>query len=278
MIATSAASAEDVELGLCTASAAGIYYAAGQEIARQVDRTDIRVDVVETNGSMDNLERMAMGECDAAIVQVDAYLVYQDTHRHDRLNIKRPHHLYDEFVHLVCNRTSGVESIENLLVEGAVGALLIGSETSGGANTWASITLLNSSYAKLTTVNTGGMEALDQVSSGTDASCMMYVSGLGSEYSSNVNRSGDRLRLITIDDRSLDDATFAGSPIYSFQTIPPETYPLLQEGKGEVETLTVRAIFVVSGDWAESYPSAYEMLTDCLQRDVPEIRQLTSAN
>jgi TRAP-type uncharacterized transport system substrate-binding protein len=84
--------------------------------------------------------------------------------------------------------------------------------------------------------------------------------------------------LVSIDDRTLDDAKFAGNPIYSFQTIPTGTYPRLQADDDEVETLTVRAIFVVSDSWAGSYPHAYEKLSYGLKRALPEIRKLTSAD
>ena len=58
---------------------------------------------------------MAAKACDAGIAQIDAYLVYQDAHRNERLKVRSPHYLYDEFVHLVCRRNSGIESIQDLL-------------------------------------------------------------------------------------------------------------------------------------------------------------------
>jgi len=271
LLITSGVSAEQVQLRLCTASAAGNYYMSGQEISRQVKRRGIDIDVLETSGSMDNLQKIAVAECDAGIVQIDAYLVYQDAHSDDRLDIKRPLHLYDEYVHLVCNRESGIDSIKDLRARQDGRALLIGPDTSGGAITWDSFTLQASDYAGVATENIGGKEALDRVAEGSSANCMLYVSGLRSEYSSNIDQSGDGLRLATVDDKDLNKTKFAGKPIYSFQKIPAEAYPRLQADGGEVLTLTVRAILVVSSAWASTFPNSFQRLSDGVDRALPEI-------
>jgi hypothetical protein len=278
MIAVSNTLAKEADLRLCTALATGNYHASGQEIARQVKRSGITVRLVETTGSMDNLERMAANECDAGIVQKDAYLVYQDLHRQERLDIRRPRHLYDEFVHLVCRRDSGIESIQDLSNQPAAHTLLVGPSRSGGAITWTSFRLLDSTYSE---VKTGDIEldgALQLVRS-AEASCLMFVSGLRSKYSSSIDQSGDLLRLVAVDDPDFDKAKFAGRPIYSFKDIPSDTYANLQAPSGSrVKTLTVRAIFIINSDWAEAFPNAFELLIEGLARATPVIQDRVSAH
>lgn len=274
LFAGSSALAQEVGLRLCTASAIGNYYASGQEIARQVKLGGITVELMETDGSMDNLNRMAANECDAGIVQVDAYLVYQEVHKEERLDIRRPQHLYDEFLHLVCRMDSGIDTIEDLVRRAQSHTLLVGPPRSGSAVTWESITLMDASYSEVKTGEQGGKNALELVQD-AEASCLIFVSGLRSEYSSMIDQSGSQLKLVTIDDGDLSKAKFAGHPIYTFKDISAETYPNLQAG-GVVESLSVRAIFIVNSAWAEAYPNAFNILFNGVERATPVIQQRVS--
>ncbi|MDA9982369.1 TAXI family TRAP transporter solute-binding subunit [Gammaproteobacteria bacterium] len=274
MIAMFSAVAQEVDLRLCTASAIGNYYASGQEISRQVKLFGITVELMETDGSMDNLKKMAANECDAGIVQIDAYLVYQEAHKDERLDIRRPQHLYDEFLHLVCRTDSGIDSIEDLADQAESHTLLVGPPQSGSAVTWQSLALMDASYSEVKTGEQGGKNALELVQD-AQASCLIFVSGLRSEYSSMINQSGSQLKLVTIDDSDLSKATFAGHPIYTFKDISAETYPNLQAG-GAVESLFVRAIFIVNSAWAEAFPSAFNVLFDGVERATPVIQQRVS--
>jgi TRAP transporter TAXI family solute receptor len=274
MIAMSSALAQEVDLRLCTASAIGNYYASGQEIERQVKLGGIKVELMETDGSMDNLKRMAANECDAGIVQIDAYLVYQEVHADQRLDIRRPQHLYDEFLHLVCRTDSGIDSIEDLADQAEGHTLQVGPSQSGSAITWQSITLMDASYSEVKTGEQGGKNALELLQD-AQASCLAFVSGLRSKYSSTINQSGSQLKLVAIDDGDLVKAKFAGQPIYTFEDVPAETYPNLQ-ANGAVESLTVRAIFIVNSAWAEAFPSAYKILFNGVERATPVIQQRVS--
>src|SRR4051812_23829970 len=61
---------------LCTGKTTGNYYKAGTLVKQQLSS----VEIIATNGSMDNLQRLARGECDAAIAQSDAVFVYENQH------------------------------------------------------------------------------------------------------------------------------------------------------------------------------------------------------
>jgi TRAP transporter TAXI family solute receptor len=249
-----ASTAQAAELALCTARADGNYFAAGEIIRSRINAERLKVGLRETAGSVDNLGKLARGECDAAIVQLDAYLVYQEANRWKRLELARPNYLYEEFVHLVCRRDAGIESIEDLANEDGKHEVLIGEPESGSAATWRYFTILDPVYAKTLTRTVGGAEALAALQKPGGASCMVYVSGLRSRFSDSVANAGDTLALVPVDDPDLDEARFAGERIYRFRKIPADTYPTLGAGtrKRDLETLTVGATLFVTQSWAEA--------------------------
>lgn len=270
-LSASAANAES--LSLCTARSDGNYHAAGESIRARTDAGRLRLELIETAGSVDNLARLAAGECDAAIVQLDAYLVYQETNRSNRLELARPNYLYEEFVHLVCRRDAGIDSIEDLAGDASHHTVLIGEPESGSAATWRYLALLDSSYASVATRNIGGMQALAELQAPGNATCMIFVSGLRSNFSAAVNDAGVSLRIVPVDDPDLDEARFAGNRIYEFREIPAGTYPALEPGgrKRDLETLTVGATLFVTRRWAEAHDDSHRYLVETIQRARPAI-------
>lgn len=260
-------------LTLCTARADGNYYAAGQTIQSRTDAGRLRLELLETAGSVDNLAKLARGECDAAIVQLDAYLVYQETHRSNRLELARPNYLYEEFVHLICRRDTGIHTIEDLSDGSAKHRILIGEPESGSAATWRAFTLLDPGYAAVATQPVGGMQALAELQQPGRASCMIYVSGLRSTFSTAVNDAGDNLQFVSVDDPDLDEARFAGERIYRFRKIPSGTYPGLEAGakRRDLKTLTVGATLFVSQRWAGEHYAAHSYFVDAILQAKPAI-------
>jgi TRAP transporter TAXI family solute receptor len=268
-----ASTVQAADLTLCTARADGNYYAAGEIIRSRIDAELLNVSLRETAGSVDNLGRLARGECDAAIVQLDAYLVYQEANRWKRLELARPNYLYEEFVHLVCRRDADLESIEDLAVEDGKHEVLIGEPESGSAATWRYFTILNSGYAKTPARPVGGAHALAELQKPGGASCMVYVSGLRSKFSESVANAGDTLVLVPVDDPDLDEARFAGDRIYRFRKIPADTYRALGANarKRDLETLTVGATLFVTQSWAEDNYDANAYLAEVILKAKSEI-------
>ncbi|TFH42545.1 MAG: hypothetical protein E4H01_13345, partial [Lysobacterales bacterium] len=107
--------AVEAPVTLCTAGPEGNYYAAGREMAAHANPRYLKITVVETAGSTDNMQRMARRECGAAIVQSDAFLVYQARNPNRPVEITRNRFLYAEFAHLVCRRDAHIASTNDLL-------------------------------------------------------------------------------------------------------------------------------------------------------------------
>jgi uncharacterized protein len=271
-------SAHAESLSLCTARADGNYYAAGEEIRRHINGDKLQIALIETAGSVDNLNRLARGECDAAIVQLDAYLEYQEANRRKRLELARPSYLYDEFVHLVCRRDAGIGSIEDLAGDSTPAKLLIGEAASGSAATWKYFTRLKPRYQSVPTQPLGGMAALAEIQAPGGAACMIFVSGLRSKFSAAVDAAGSTLQLVPVDDLELDEARFAGERIYRFRPIPAGSYPALQNGaKGQaIETLSVGATLFVAQRWAADHYDENIDLGEAILKAKPAIVERVS--
>ncbi len=211
--------AEQVPVNLCTAAPEGNYFAAGRDIAAKASRKFLRVSVIETAGSMDNMQRMARGECGAAIVQSDAFLVHQAQRRGKPVAITRNRFLYAEFAHLVCRRDARVATTDDLLREPERHRIAVGARESGSSLTWNAFTLLDPRYQQLRTEPVGGEEALGRVLN-SQAHCLFFVSGLGSAFGKHVDQRGKDLRLVPITDDALRNAEFGSVMGTSCRSFP----------------------------------------------------------
>lgn len=252
--------AAQAPVNLCTAGSGGNYFAAGHDMADHANPKFLKITVVETSGSMDNMRRMATHECGAAIVQSDAYLVYQSRHRDRPVEVTRNRFLFAEFAHLVCRRDADVASTADLLASPGRRKILVGAEESGSALTWRAFTILDRRYGQIPVDNVGGETALERVLAG-QAQCMFYVSGLGSDFGKDVNQRGKDLRLVPITDDALRNAVFGSMTLYDTRHFPKGYYANLDSGSSGpvVETLTVSATLVIERHWSERYrdgPSA----------------------
>lgn len=272
------AHAVEAPLNLCTGAPEGSYVEVGRSVAKHANPRYLAVTVVETSGSVDNMQRMSRGECGAAIVQTDAYLVYQSRHKDRPVEVTRNRFLYAEFAHLVCRRDANVSSTEDLLANPGRHTVLAGAEGSGSALTWHAFTILDRRYGEVKTKNTGGEGALDSVLSG-DAQCLFFVSALGSEFAENVNRRGEDLRLVSISDDVLRSAKFGAVTLYELRQFPKGVYGNLDAGlSGEdVETLSVGATLVIDRHWAERFPNGPAALLGAVTGATPTIDQRATA-
>lgn len=259
-MAMSVAIAQDTTLRVCTGAKEGGYWTTASEIARQV--AGVNVEVVPTQGSTENLRQMAAGTCDAAIVQSDAYGLFAAMNPSARLDFQRTTPLYNEYVHLFCNKASGVFSVRDLL--GSDKQIVIGTPGTGTQVTWDTWARQSPDYQKVATdaqsVDLGLLSVLD----GTDSQCMLAVSGLKSGTMTKVNELGkDVLGLIQINDNWFDDVKDPkGQQVYSFSKIPAGTYSNLQNygflgGSADVETLTLQAILITNSAWINANTAAY---------------------
>lgn len=250
-------------LRICTGGETGKYFQTASEIGAQLKGV-VPVEVLATNGSLDNFQKLSNGECDAAIVQSDAYGIFTATKPTARLNIERVVPLYNEFVHLVCNRDAGINTVRDLL-KNPDARVLVGPNGSGTSVTWETWGKQSEAYLKVGTDPVGGTRAITQTVDGTDAKCFLFVAGLKSGTMMEVNELGNgSLGLVSVDDGAFDDVKDPkGQRVYEFTKIPSGTYPNLQNyglfgSQSDIPTLTIGAVLIANTSWIDANPSAYD--------------------
>lgn len=251
------------ELRICTGGESGKYYQTARELKDQLNGL-VTVVPILTNGSMDNLGKLSSGQCDAAIVQSDAYGQFTVSRPAAKLDFKRTAVLYQEYVHMVCNKDAEIDAVGDIRKEGMT--VLTGPNGSGTEVTWLTWAKQDESYAKVATYPAGGLEALTTVQQGIDAQCALFVAGLGSGTMMEYDAlAGDSLVLAKVNDGWFDDVKDPkGNPVYKFSDIPANTYPHLQTGGwfggDKTPTITMDAVLITNSSWIAANPKGNEAL------------------
>lgn len=211
---------------LCTGAASGVYYDAGQTI-KQMAGTQVPVEVIETTGTIDNMNMTLDGQCDAMIGQPDGpvFLARQSPAAVKKL--RQVAGLHREYLHVLCNRESGVKDLYDLK-----GKLAIGEPNSGAWLIWQNLVKVDERLGEVPVSNESGIMALSSVSAGTDTVCMLVPAGLGNGTLKEADATfADTLQLVGANSRKYDDVLgIDGKPIYAYQDIPGKTYPNIQSG------------------------------------------------
>lgn len=259
-----AAAAEPPSLTLCTGTRGNNYHQAGVTLAKRLEGR-VQVEVVETQGSWENLEAIDVTprRCDAIIAQDDAWTLYQFEKPDSTLTMDRLATLYPEYVHLLCNREQ-VPGDQVFGLDPAKHRVLINEYGSGTYITWKLFGRLNPIHARLPASEVGLEEGLARVAAGTEAQCMVFVSGIGAgSLRAAEERFGDRLKLVSImDKRLLKRVGRERREVYREARVPAGSYPRLMAGT--VETLTVDAVFFASPEWKARHPEAARHLAAAL--------------
>lgn len=228
------------------------------------------ITIVPTAGSLEELDKITRNECDVAIVQRDAFLVYAKKHEDATFPFERisdpQEGFYQEYAHLLCSRSSNVARVEDL---GMSNKVLIDKEGSGTRVTWDNLVASSPRYAAVKTGDEGKNDALTKVLNG-QASCMMYVAAPGSDFLKRADTFGEKIKLVPMQDESvLGLMDPAESPVYSFVEFDGKYYPNLQDRGwlnwgGTVGTYAVAADIIVSNDWKGKNGDLYDNFAGAL--------------
>jgi TRAP transporter TAXI family solute receptor len=99
-----------------TGSTGGVYEAYGKDLSQEFakDMPDLKVDLKTSDGSQDNVGRVASGEADFAIAAADAVESYALEHPEKAARLRGVARLYDDYVQLVVPRDSAIDSVADL--------------------------------------------------------------------------------------------------------------------------------------------------------------------
>jgi TRAP transporter TAXI family solute receptor len=219
---------------ITTGSSSGSYMKVGQNLAKLVEGGN----VLESKGSIENLERLAAGKADIGIVQLDAYAWFSGKSPEKAAKIEVMGTLYKECIHIAVNKDGKVQDEDDLQKEGAT--IAIGKQGSGSAVTWDYMMKLEPGYKKSAVVFKGGSRAFAKLllsdkkgTSGIDAIMWVTRPNLNDKYLKMV-MDNPKLTMIEVDDKDLNDTYKPlGRPIYEFQALPTKD-GLFSSGKLKV--------------------------------------------
>ncbi|MFF3850445.1 TAXI family TRAP transporter solute-binding subunit [Streptomyces sp. NPDC002328] len=101
---------------LSTGTTSGVYYEYGSRLRNELaeDMPDLDVELAASNGSQENVARVATGQADFAIAAADAVETYEAQHADATARLRGVARLYDDYVQLVVPRDSDVRSVADL--------------------------------------------------------------------------------------------------------------------------------------------------------------------
>lgn len=257
MAGTALAETDTNTLRITTGSDSGVYYKVGNTFASTFGSDSLAVEVMTSNGGLANLERLARGEADAAIVQADHWVLFN--RRNGTGNFTPYAELYPEYVHVICNTDWAEENAIGDLYDvehtGATMVMLSG----GSAATWENIGLEDSDYADLPLVdqpmNYGELGLLN-ISTG-QYECGFYVAGIGAGLLHTAGSEfGGTLTLVeAADDGDFNDAEAPdGSRLYTYAGYDDSRYDNGSKDFSVIfdyDTISVTAIMVFRTEWVQ---------------------------
>ncbi|MFC9925715.1 TAXI family TRAP transporter solute-binding subunit [Streptomyces sp. NPDC127190] len=99
-----------------TGTPRGVYQEYGERLRTELarDMPGLKVKLLNSAGSQENVERVATGKADFTIAAADAVEAYELRHGRGAGTLRGVARLYDDYVHLVVRRGSGISSIADL--------------------------------------------------------------------------------------------------------------------------------------------------------------------
>ena len=254
---------ERPKLRLCTAQSGNNYYRVGELIADAVMR-GIKVRVIETKGSWENLETMSASRprCDAIVAQDDAVALHRFQNDESKLAMERLTTLFEEKVHLLCNRKVRENNLDEIN-PGSI-AMLINEYGSGSYISWRVMSKLNPKYRRFGASEKALDDALLTLLDNQKPTCLFYVSKLGGKTLNRANQNfGDRLKLLGVKDAKLERfVARLQRKLYTANKIPNAAYPNLI--KEDIPTLSVNAVLFISTEWKAQNPKGAKLLSSTL--------------
>lgn len=264
-----AANDQGADLRISTGGTNGVYIKVGNLMKNMFETDNFSVEVMTSDGGMDNLGRIARGEADAAIVQADHWALYE--HRNSgSLNIMPFSSLYPEYIHVICNADYVEKNdIDDLYDIEDYPETRMAMLSDGSQYTWENIGNEDPDYADIKVVpssQAGGEIGLLFISQGLNADCGFYVAGIGASllYTA-ANQFPNELRLIQADDDGDFDNPRApdGSRLYQFDHYADHIYDGGDTDftvSGDYDTISVPAILVFSQDWVSKNPVEFSKM------------------
>ena len=227
---------------IATGGTAGTYYPIGNSIADLITRDvkDVSASAQSTGASVANINMLASGQVEMAIVQNDiAYYALNGTEMFESKveNLRGIASLYPETCQFVTLDGSGINSISDLKGK----RVAVGAQGSGvECNVRQILKVYGMTYDDISPQFLSFAEASTALRDGTvDVACL--TAGYPTASVQDI-AAQKQIRLIPLDSDKID-ALIADYPFYTRTTIPANTY---QGFSAEISTVSVMAILVAT--------------------------------
>lgn len=224
---------------------AGVYYAYGDEIAKASRSTlGIDISVVQTQGSVENLQRVGTGLALVGFSQGDTTVdaVKGAGNFTQPLPVRAVARVYDEYVHVVVREGSDAETIADL----AGKRISLGSQSSGVQVIAARV--LNAAGIGPGSVSNAALgldESIEAMIQG-EIEGFFWVGGLPTPGIERL-RQAVPIRMLPIDAETVDRVNNGHAGVYRLADFPVDTYDL----DASVVTMTVPNYLVAAEDAPE---------------------------
>lgn len=238
--------AEDVVIS--TGGRGGSYFSTGERLAGILAEYDYPAKSVKSNGSIENVERVASGEATLGFTQLDALAWWMNRNPESAGNLKVLGNLYTECVYVAVNTDGPISNEGDLQSDNA--KVAVQKRGSGSAVSWSYMQDLEPDFAKGNTYFQGGLQLLNELANTPDGeiNAFLWVSdplNLDQRYLKTVLEN-DNLKLVDITDWDLNDKhPELGRPIYRFEE--PDVAKGLVFDK-ELNTVCMDAVVVANAE------------------------------
>ncbi|OII68380.1 TAXI family TRAP transporter solute-binding subunit [Streptomyces sp. CC77] len=221
----------------------GVYQRYGELLQEALRRNlpDVATGLRDSEGSQQNLARLASGEADFTIATADAVATYLSEGRPGASKLRGCARLYDDYVQLVVPKDSPVRSTRELR------GLRVGVGQEGsGVRLLADRLLLAAGLDPAVDVESvsAGIDTMPALMEQKRLDAFFWSGGLPT---SAVKRLSERfpVRLLPLEEEVVEAARRSGGPSRYFRTatIPADAYPAAQDGE-PVETVAVPNLLV----------------------------------
>lgn len=280
------AHAEVMTVNLCTGGEGKPYNLTGEYIAGFLkDSKNVRVNVIVTNGTWDNIERTLMTDatpesvadgsaCHAFIGQPDGAVVLKRKNPAAAANLKEIGKGPREFLHVLCSKESGVTDLSDIAGDNTK-SVALGANGSGAWLIWQNFVNEDASYAEVMVSDESGAIAMSSVASNSTTCAMVPAAVVNPTVAEADVNFGDAIALVGANDKDFNDATtIDGKPLYKWQAIPSGSYPTnLQAGWfTSVDTVAWQAAIYVNKQHFTNSTKALEDLITAVAKAKPAIK------
>lgn len=268
IVSVTPASSPSEQIRICTGAESGAYFSVASQMLGLVQaKAKMPVTVEPGGGTVGCLRKLAAGEAEAAVVQLDGLVWAQETAPDLYAVLGAASRVLTEDMAAVCRRDVDEDDFNDVAQSASSVIAIAGSAESGSLLTLNVLASFDDDFAKPTYRLSGSWEqALNDVRSGI-AQCAFGVLSFDAPAWRDLNDSfGSDLRLVGFWDGDMRDLKLAGRQVYGWRAID-KTTPTIDRlldwsGRGRFwspEVGTVPALVVYRTDML---PNGSAALTD----------------